>query len=200
MERLSIAFRCFFSLLFTGRISETLLAELRTRVLSAPSAGAATGASEASVPLVGPRPAEPAPATGAPAGRTRAPDGTERAVQMLALLQRDGRLVDFFTEDIGEYDDAQVGAAVRDMHESCRNTLNRYLTLQPVVAGEEGKPITVEAGFDPGTIKLIGNVTGRLPVRGVLRHHGWRAGDIRLPDVPTGASGSVIAPAEVEVN
>jgi hypothetical protein len=201
MKRLSIAFRCFFSLLFKGKISETLLAELRTR-MAAPSTEASAASTEAAGPFVAPRPAERGQVTGTrpPGEEARAPDGTERAVQMLALLQRDGRLVDFFTEDIGEYDDAQVGAAVRDMHESCRNTLNRYLTLQPVIAGEEGKPITVEGGFDPGTIKLIGNVTGRLPVRGVLRHHGWRAGDIRLPDVPTGASRAVIAPAEVEVS
>ena len=119
---------------------------------------------------------------------------------MLALLQRDGRLIDFFTEDIAQYDDAQVGAAVRDMHESCRGTLTRYLTLKPVVPGEEGKPFTVEAGFDPGAIKLIGNVTGRLPASGTLRHHGWQAAEIRLPDVPVGASRSVIAPAEVEIS
>lgn len=193
MKRLSLAFRCFFSLLFKGRISETLLAELQTRV-----AGPVSGA----VPLVGPRPAEAAREPGArPAPpEARARDGTERAIQMLALLQRDGRLVDFFTEDIGEYDDAQVGAAVRDMHESCRSTLNRYLNLQPVVPGEEGKPFTVQAGFDPATIKVIGNVTGKLPAQGVLRHHGWKAADIHLPDVPVGESGSVIAPAEVEIS
>ncbi len=195
MKRLSLAFRCLFSLLFKGRISETLLAELQTRVATATST---TGG----VPVVGPRPGEPAPAPGAPpiASQPAAREGTERAVQMLALLQRDGRLVDFFTEDIGEYDDAQVGAAVRDMHESCRNTLNRYLTLQPVVAGEEGKPFTVEPGFDPAAIKLIGNATGKLPARGVLRHHGWQAAEVRLPDVPVGATRSVIAPAEVEIS
>jgi hypothetical protein len=190
MKRLSLAFRCFFSLLFKGTVSEGLLAELRARVAAKPVE------TPEPPPLAAARPAEAGPA---PHGG-RLPEGTERAVQMLALLQRDGRLVDFFTEDIGEYDDAQVGAAVRDMHESCRATLNRYLTLQPVIPGEEGKPITVEPGFDPGTIKLIGNVTGKLPARGVLRHHGWQAGQIRLPDLPGGASGSVIAPAEVEIS
>lgn len=193
MKRLSLAFRCFFSLLFKGTISETLLAELRTRVAPTTSANGA-------VPMVGPRQAEPAPGPGTrPAAEPQPRYGTECAIQMLALLQRDGRLVDFFTEDIGQYDDAQVGAAVRDMHESCRDTLNRYLTLRPVVPGEEGKPFTVEAGFDPAAIKLIGNVTGRLPASGVLRHHGWQATDVRLPDVPVGASRSVIAPAEVEI-
>jgi hypothetical protein len=195
MKRLSLAFRCFFSLLFKGRISAALLAELEARVAPATTD---TGV----LPRVGPRPAAPVPTTQPRPAPPQPPPatGNERVVQMLALLQRDGRLIDFFTEDIAQYDDAQVGAAVRDMHESCRNTLNRYLTLKPVVPGEEGKPFTVEAGFDPGAIKLIGNVTGRLPASGVLRHHGWQAADVRLPDVPVGASRSVIAPAEVEIS
>ncbi len=184
MKRLSLAFRCLFSLLFKGTISETLLAELRARIRSGPPAGEA-------LPKVGPRPAT--------ADLPSRPQH-EPAIQMLALLQRDARLVDFLTEDIGAYDDAQVGAAVRDMHQSCRETLNRYLTLKPVVAVEEGQPFTVEAGFDPATIKLIGNVTGKLPARGVLRHHGWKAAEVRLPDVPVGEDRSVIAPAEVEIS
>jgi hypothetical protein len=194
MKRLSIAFRCFFSLLFKGTISDTLLAELRDRV-----AGPRPGDLSQAAPLAS-RGAPTAVPAAAPPGEARLSDSTARAIQMLALLQRDGRLVDFFTEDIAEYDDAQVGAAVRDMHESCRATLNRYLALQPVVPGEEGKPITVDAGFDPGTIKLIGNVTGQLPAHGVLRHHGWQAGEVRLPDLPGGASRAVIAPAEVEIS
>ncbi len=190
MRRLSIAFRCFFFLLFTGKISEKIDAELRTRVKPV---------SPAQAPETSP--ASPArPVAAAPAVKeSRLRGGAERAVQMLALLQRDGRLVDFFTEDIGEYDDAQVGAAVRDMHESCRKTLDHYLTLEPVLPGEEGQTITIDAGFDPGSIKLIGNVTGKLPARGVLRHHGWQAGDVRLPDPPAGAARAVIAPAEVEI-
>ncbi len=195
MSRLSIAFRCFFSLLFKGKISETLFEELRGRVAppspetterSASAADAVAAAAAARPPTV--RKAE-TPALG----------GAERAVQVLALLQRDARLIDFIKEDIGEYDDAQVGAAVRDMHASCRATIDRYLTLEPVMAGEEGRPVTVEAGFDPGTIKLIGNVTGKLPVRGVLRHRGWRAGAVRLPELTQTPAVSVIAPAEVEV-
>ncbi len=195
MKRLSLAFRCLFSLLFKGRISATLLAELQTHVEPGTPAAAAP-------PAVGPRPAEGGPTPEARPTVAQPPpvSSNERAVQMLALLQRDGRLIDFFTEDIAQYDDAQVGAAVRDMHDSCRNTLNRYLTLKPVVPSEEGKAYTVEPGFDPGAIKLIGNVTGRLPASGVLRHHGWQAADIRLPDVPVGASRSVIAPAEVEIS
>ncbi len=195
MSRLSIAFRCFFSLLFKGKISETLFEELRGRVapLSPETTEKSVSAADAVAAAAAARPPTVRKA------ETPALGGAERAVQVLALLQRDARLIDFIKEDIGEYDDAQVGAAVRDMHASCRATIDRYLTLEPVMAGEEGRPVTVEAGFDPGTIKLIGNVTGKLPVRGVLRHRGWRAGAVRLPELTQTPAVSVIAPAEVEV-
>jgi hypothetical protein len=198
MKRLSIAFRCFFSLLVKGKIAQTLFEELRTRVAAAKPTGTASDAPGAPALRVEPAGLAPQPPPRKP-DATR-PHGGERAVQVLALLQRDARLIDFIKEDIAAYDDAQVGAAVRDMHASCRATLERYLALEPVVDGEEGNPITVPAGFDPAAIKLIGNVTGKLPARGILRHHGWRAAAVHLPDLPAGAGTSVVAPAEVEVS
>jgi hypothetical protein len=117
---------------------------------------------------------------------------------MLALLQRDGRLVDFLMEDLAAYPDAQVGAAVRDVHSGCRQALSRYVTLAPVLDDDEGRPVTVERGTDPARIKVVGNVTGTPPLRGVVRHRGWEATRTELPPLP--ATGRrVIAPAEVEV-
>jgi hypothetical protein len=124
----------------------------------------------------------------------------DRAVQILALLQRDGRLIDFLTEDLSPYQDAQVGAAVRELHESCREVLERYIKLEPVIASDEGKPVTVPAGFDPAALKLIGNVTGAPPLRGVLQHRGWRATEVKLPPLPEGEGRAVVAPAEVEIS
>jgi hypothetical protein len=120
-------------------------------------------------------------------------------VQVLALLQRDGRLIDFLTEDIAPYQDAQIGAAVRDVHANCRKALEHYLQLEPVIADEEGRTVTVEAGFDPATIKLIGNVTGQPPLKGVLRHRGWRVKQANLPPLADGNGRRVVAPAEVEM-
>src|SRR5947209_3736853 len=37
-------------------------------------------------------------------------------LRLLALLQREGRLLDFLLEDIQSYPDAHIGAAVRDIH------------------------------------------------------------------------------------
>jgi hypothetical protein len=133
-----------------------------------------------------------------PAPAAKPVEPPDRAIQMLALLQRDGRLVDFFSEDIAPYSDEQIGAAVRAVHEGCRQTLDRYLTLEPIIDSEEGKPYTVQGGFDPAAIKLIGNVGPAPPFRGLLRHRGWKVTRAELPSLPEGDR-TVVAPGEVEL-
>ena len=145
-----------------------------------------------------------------PVGREEEPpeqpiaaDTSDRAVQMLALLQREGRLVDFVLEDVAAYSDAQIGAAVRDIHAGCRRALDRYMTLQAVVAGREGDAVTIgqDQPFDPASFHLVGNVTGQPPFRGTLLHAGWRASQVQLPPLPAqGTSGrTIVAPAQIEV-
>ena len=122
-------------------------------------------------------------------------------LRILAVLQRDGRLVDFLLEDIDAYGDAQVGAAVRDIHRGCQKVLRSYLTVERVLPGEEGSTVTVPQGFDPATIRLIGNVAGSPPFPGVIKHHGWRVKASQLPVVPGSRDDSaILAPAEVEVS
>lgn len=178
-KRISYATRCFFSVLSRGEVPEEIVAEV------------APGAT----------PTAPAPETTAlPAAVAPAEDSNDRAVQLLALLQRDGRLVDFLSEEITPYQDAQIGAAVRELHASCREALEQYVTLEPIIDMEEDRPVTVEEGFDPATVKLVGNVTGRPPLRGLLRHRGWRVTAVNLPALsPQGTGRTVVAPAEVEI-
>jgi len=120
------------------------------------------------------------------------------ALGLLAALQADGRLIDFLQEDLGPYDDQQVGGAARDIHQGCQRALRERVTLEPVLAGTEGEAVTVETGFDPAAIRLTGNVTGSPPFRGVLRHAGWRVKTVTLP-ARRGQDPRVIAPAEVEI-
>jgi hypothetical protein len=141
---------------------------------------------------------KPAPVA-APAVATPAIDDLDRAVQMIALLQREGRLVDFLMEDLASYADAQVGAAVRDVHDSCRRALDRYVTLEPILGGLEGQVATMTDPLDPAAIRLVGNVTGRPPFRGTVLHRGWRASRVDLPALGGAGSRRVVAPAEVEV-
>jgi hypothetical protein len=121
---------------------------------------------------------------------------------MLAILQRDGRLIDFLQEEIDGYTDAQIGAAVRDIHKGCRKALHEYLTIEPVMNAAEEERVTVAADFDPAAIRLIGNVNGSPPFQGVLKHHGWCARAVQLPALPAARgdkSVSVLSPAEVEI-
>jgi hypothetical protein len=118
---------------------------------------------------------------------------------MLAILQRDGRLVDFLMEDLAAYQDAQIGAAARDVHAGCRTALTRYVALESVLDDEEGQTVTVDRTADPSSVKVVGSVAGAPPYRGVLRHRGWRATRVDLP--PLAAAGrTILAPAEVEVS
>jgi hypothetical protein len=121
-------------------------------------------------------------------------------LHLLSVLQREGRLLDFFSENLESYDDAQIGAAVRGIHENCQKALKKYLHVKTVIASEEGAEIAVEPGFDPSAIKLVGNVTGEPPFKGVLRHQGWRAEKVELPVLSAGQDASIICPAEVEIS
>ena len=115
------------------------------------------------------------------------------------LLQREGRLIDFLQENIDEYEDEQVGAAVREIHAKCRKTLAKHFAIQPVRSEAEGEAIEVPAGFDPSEIQLTGDVRGEPPVRGTLQHRGWRVSKIDVPERSAAVNPKVICPCEVEV-
>jgi hypothetical protein len=102
-------------------------------------------------------------------------------------------------EDIGQYTDDQVGAAVRSLHDQSRSVLDRYVTLQPVIDGVEGTPTRIEKR-DANSIKLLGNVPadGKAS-QGVLRHKGWRAERVDLPKLASGQDVKILAPAEIEI-
>jgi len=121
------------------------------------------------------------------------------ALRLLTLLQREGRVLDFFLEDIAAATDDQVGAGVRELHRKAQGVLKDHLTLEPILAGEENETVEVKAGFDPSAIRLTGNVTGQPPFKGRLVHRGWRVKDFKLATPPEGVDEFVVAPAEVEL-
>jgi hypothetical protein len=128
------------------------------------------------------------------------PPSTDPAVQLLSILQRRGRFIDFLEEDLKVYDDAQIGAAVRNIHEGCKQALSEHVKLMPIFSEEEGAPVTVAPGFDAHSVRLTGNVTGDPPFRGTLRHRGWKVVGIDLPRQVEGQEKKgVLAPAEVEI-
>jgi Domain of unknown function (DUF2760) len=126
---------------------------------------------------------------------------SDGALQILHILQRDSRWIDFLMEDIGSYDDEQVGSAARGIHDDCKASLARHVTLSPVIDGVEGtyQKLDPSKAPDPNRIKLIGNVPASGKVAGgTLRHRGWTASSVNLP--PLGKQDvTVLAPAELEV-
>lgn len=177
MTRIFLAFRSFFSILFTGKLADSTITELGLTRRQAPAAAAA------------PRPTAPAAPTVRPA------DG---ALQLLGILQRDSRLLDFLMEDISSYSDDQIGAAVRELHDQCRDSLGRYVTLQPVIDGVEGTYAKAPSA-DASMVKFVGNVPAQPPAGGTLRHKGWKAAKVDLPALPPRQDSSIVAPAEIEV-
>ena len=179
MNRILLAFQAFFNLLFSGELSADTLTALNLTKR--------TGAS--------PKAAAPAPAAAPAAPAVRTADG---ALQLLGILQRDSRLIDFLQEDIASYEDDQIGAAVRELHDQCRDAIARYVTLAPVIDGVEGT-YAKAPGQDANLVKFVGNVPAQTPPGGTLRHKGWRATKVDLPNLPAKQDPTIIAAAEIEI-
>jgi Domain of unknown function (DUF2760) len=173
VSRVLLAFRAFFAILF----GKPLPQELRTPAPGAKSAASKPQAAAKPEPTVSP---------------------SQGALQILSILQRDSRLIDFLMEDIASYEDEQIGAAVRTLHDQARDALTRYLSLQPVIDGVEGA-YTRPSSRDPAVVKFIGNVPATQPEGGVLRHKGWRAAKVDLPALNPKQDTQIIAPAEIEI-
>ncbi|ATB41633.1 hypothetical protein CYFUS_007101 [Cystobacter fuscus] len=147
---------------------------------------------------------EPTPTRPTPPPSAPAPLPPERehasALQLLAMLQREGRLVDFLQEDVAAFPDEDVGAAARIVHEGCRKVLRQYLALEPVLPQNEGDSVQVPAGFDAQRIRLTGNVAGQPPYSGSLKHKGWVITSVTFPSTSPALDPRVLAPAEVELS
>ena len=172
-----MAIVCFFAILFRPRFAQAVLPAYRARKALPPGG-------------------EPEPAKKAevPPERVHA-----SALAVLAMLQREGRLIDFLQEEVAPFSDSDVGAAARIVHEGCRKVVRQYLTLDPVLKEDEGASVTVPAGFDAERIRLTGNVAGAGPFKGVVKHHGWVAREVKLPTLAESLDPRVISPAEVEL-
>ncbi|MBF0109531.1 MAG: DUF2760 domain-containing protein [Magnetococcales bacterium] len=123
-------------------------------------------------------------------------------VAFLGVLQEKGRLIDFLMEEIVSYEDAQVGAAARVIHEGCRSALKEHFDIIPVRDEAEGSKVIVPAGFSPDSFQLLGKITGEAPFTGTLVHKGWRTQKVKLPRTLKDSGGGrlpAIAPAQVEL-
>lgn len=121
------------------------------------------------------------------------------ALLLMSALQREGRLIDFLQQDVAGFSDEEVGSAARVVHGGCRKALQQFFEFEPAAAEAEGATMIVPKDFDANRIRLTGNVAGQPPYKGTLKHHGWVALQIRLPELSDAMDPRVIAPAEVEL-
>lgn len=186
MRRVSLAFGAFF-----GILSD---ADYAARVPGREEAAAPPPAPVAEAP----RPV-PAPVPAPPPAVVLKEATPDAALQLLGLLQREARLIDFTQENLSGYSDAEIGVAARLVHEGCRRVLREHFDIEPVRSEAEGSRITLPEGFDAAAVRLTGNVVGQPPFTGQLSHRGWRVTEVRLPKLAERHDASVIAQAEVEL-
>lgn len=177
MRRIGLAFRVFFRVLFDAALAEHLWPLL---------------IGDGAPPAVAPVLEKPQP---------KLKKGARSdALNLLAMLQREARLVDFIQEPIAGYSDEQIGAAVRDVHRDCAAVLNRVFALTPIRDEAEGSTIELSGDFDAARYRLTGQVPERPPFRGTLAHHGWQATQCVLPQWSGAEQATlVIAPAVLEL-
>ncbi|MYZ54097.1 DUF2760 domain-containing protein [Malikia spinosa] len=183
LSRLSLALASFFSILSRPGFAADV-ERLRREGWPAPAPVVAPVAPVAAPPAPIPQP-QLAPETA--------------ALQLLGLLQREARFIDFVQEDVQAYGDAEIGAAARVVHEGCRKVLREHFTFEPVRAEAEGSRLTLQPGFDAAAVRVTGHVVGQPPFTGTLGHRGWRATETHLPKLGQGHDASVLAQAEVEL-
>jgi len=179
MGRMFLAFKTFFRLLGNAELADCIqqFDSTQDKALPAPEAKPA--------PIVKAEPPKP----------TRSD-----AISLLEALQREARLIDFLQEDITSYSDAQVGAAVREVHRGCADVLMRTFEIGPIESTPEGTQRSVTTNDNSARIRLTGQVTETRPVSGELVHAGWIAKKCALPKWNgTEQDALVIAPAEVEI-
>ena len=174
--RLGLSFSLFFRVLFDGAFARRALS-----LFEEPAA------------------LPPAPTAAEPEPEPEPERDLTPALQLLALLQREGRLVDFLRQDVADFSDDEIGAAARVVHEGCRKALDGHVKVVPVRDEDEGAQLQVDAPIDAERMKLIGDVVGSGPYAGTLRHRGWLAKEIHLPELVGDHDASVLAAAELEL-
>ena len=120
-------------------------------------------------------------------------------VAFFALLQEKGRLVDFLMEDLASYEDAEIGAAARVVHEGCKQVLEEHFKIHAISDAQEGSQVTVPAGFAADEYRFVGKLSGNPPFTGKLVHKGWKTDTVKLPRIVEARRLPAIAPAEVEL-
>lgn len=178
-----VAFRAFFAALFQREAAERIRQALD---------------SQSEQPkLAEPKQAEKAKLGASTEPKKPNPPSRSEALTLLGTLQREARFLDLVQESLDGFEDAQVGAAARDVLRDCRKTLDRMFRIEALAEQEEGETIEIPAKVSPNKLRLLGSSAST----GTIRHRGWKASCCELPTW-TGSRDEawILAPTEVEAS
>ncbi|MGR9106816.1 MAG: DUF2760 domain-containing protein [Gammaproteobacteria bacterium] len=122
----------------------------------------------------------------------------ESALQLLGLLQRDARFLDLVYEDIDQHSDRDIGLAARAFLLNCRQVVDTYFDVRPVINGSAGDPVLIKSDFDPSLVRFSDGDPFEPGAEYALDQPGWRATRCRLPDIDPGDNLRILVPAEVK--
>ncbi len=74
------------------------------------------------------------------------------ALTLLSTLQREARLLDLVGEPLDGFEDAQVGAAARQVLNDVRKSLERMFALRPLADGAEGDTLDIPSPLHQSVI------------------------------------------------
>ena len=190
ISRLVFAVGCFVRLLVDARFAAAVRRLVHGDGLDGPASDApmkplppAPAVAEPSVPKL----AAPAPA--------QSVDPKASARVLLALLQREGRFVDFLEQPVDGFSDADVGAAARVVHAGCKKALAGRVSVEPILAEDEGARVVLAGHEDH--VSMPGAARAKAGTFTVV-HRGWRLTRDELPTLTAGHDGAVLQAAEVE--
>lgn len=183
--RLFFAFRVFFTVLFRRDAAVQIRELLDEEPVK-------LGQVETSKPAL----VESKPAVAPPTTTQSKPTRRNEGLTLLSALQREARLLDLVCESLDQYNDAQIGAAARDVLRDTRKTLDRMFGLRHLVESPEGETVEIPSNPSPVRWRIVGKESGK---SGTLSHPGWQATKLDMPQWSGGTDDSmVIAAAEVE--
>lgn len=190
MMRIALAFKAFFLVLFRPEAAEAVRAALENlQPRTAPPLPTQERAPAVPKPT---EPAAPQPAAPKPAGRSD-------ALTLLSTLQREARFLDLVGEPLDGFEDAQVGAAARQVLADVRKSLDRMFAIGPLMIEEEGTKVAIPKPASPVRYHVVGS-SAQQAERGTLVHRGWQAERCQTPTWNGSRDDAfVLSPAEIEV-
>jgi hypothetical protein len=185
-----VAFKAFFAALFNRPMAERLRLVLQADPNQPlfPASQPDVPDTRQAPPQASQSPIEPLP---------KKPQRSE-ALTLLSTLQRESRLLDLVHESLDGFEDAQIGAAAREVLRDCRKSLERMFAIAPLTETDEGATCPIPHQPSPGKYRLVGKSTG---TAGQITHRGWQATRCELPQWSGQKDEAwVLAPMEIEVD